>query len=182
LQKPSLIFVLPINEAIYILPAITYKFGIPTSFSSTEKEQFCNMLVKQGKVRNPSVEKLNNCKAICICIGDDEIISIGAIKPKTAIDFSKAKANLPHLSKSFTWELGYCYTDPKHTGNGYSSTIVKQLVESYQGNLMATTELREDNSMLHILERFGFKQLGQTWKSTIHDGTLALFLLLFKKS
>ena len=138
---------------------------------------FINLLIKQDKVRNPSIEKLYRCKFLSACTVDGEIVSIGAIKPKTNSDFDPAKANLPHLSVDFLWEIGYCYTDPNHTGNGYSSSIVEQLIEKLpENNLLASTELRSDNSMVRILERNGFKHFGNFWKSAIHHGDLGLFL------
>lgn len=41
---------------------------------------------------------------------------------------------------------------------------------------MASTELRIDNAMIRILEKNNFKQFGKPWKSTVHKGTLGLFL------
>jgi hypothetical protein len=41
---------------------------------------------------------------------------------------------------------------------------------------MASTELREDNSMKRILERNKFIQYGNSWRSGIHGGQLGLFL------
>lgn len=158
-----------------------YKIDSPSSFSLNEKEEFRNMLVKQNKVRNPSVKKLDSCKLLCVYFIDAKMVSIGAIKPKTPKDFDKDKANLPNQSDNLTWELGYCYTDSGYTGKGYSSMIVKQLIEKFgDHNLMATTELREDNPMRHILVKFGFEQHGTTWKSEIHQGEIGLFLRLTK--
>ncbi|BDU25127.1 hypothetical protein [Flavobacterium sp. GSB-24] len=155
----------------------TYKTDIPESFSNSELQIFINLLTKQDKVRNPSIEKLYRCKYLSVCMVGDEIVSIGATKPKTNSDFDPAKADLPHLSVNFRWEIGYCYTDPDHIGKGYSSSIVEKLIGKLpEINLMASTELRKDNSMLRILERNGFKQFGNVWKSTIHNGDLGLFL------
>ncbi|MEO5942416.1 MAG: hypothetical protein ABIP30_15635 [Ferruginibacter sp.] len=74
-------------------------------------------------MKNPSIDKLNKCKILCVCLVNGDTISIGAIKPKSPSDFSKPKANLLDLSIAFTWELGYCYTDINHVGKGYSSSV-----------------------------------------------------------
>ena len=114
------------------------KTGAPSSFTEDEKQQIVNLLIKQGKVINPSIEKLNNCRIISALSVDNEIISIGAIKPKTASDFSKEKADLEPRSKEFDWELGYCYTEPEHTRKGYSSAIVDELISKGEDtNLLA---------------------------------------------
>lgn len=156
---------------------IIYKIGEPKNFTKPEKDSFLNLLIKQNKVKKPTIEKINGCELICICMLDNEIISIGAIKPKTNSDFNSDKADLESFRNDFSVELGYCYTLPNHGGKGHSSTIVKLLIEKFQDyNLMASTELRSDNSMIRILEKNNFKQFGKPWKSDIHKGALGLYL------
>ncbi len=160
---------------------IIYKIEQPENFSESDKDKFLELLKQQGKVNNPTLDRINNCKFLCLCIIDDKIISIGAIKPKTDSDFDSNKANLNDLRNDFDFELGYCFTLPKFTGRGHSSTIVKLLIDKLPDkNLMASTELRADNSMPRILEKNGFKQFGKPWKSTIHGGALGLFLKFVK--
>jgi hypothetical protein len=154
-----------------------YELNEPKNFSSDNRQAFRDLLVKQAKVTNPTIEKVNRCSLLCICMVDNEIVSIGAIKPKTKSDFSSNKANLSNLQNDFEFELGYCFTLPDHTGQGHSSKIVDILINRIgYVNLMASTELRADNSMVGILVRRGFKQYGKPWKSTVHNGTLGLFL------
>src|SRR5258707_15512282 len=88
------------------MKSIRYKFDSPGNFSVIEKEIVCRMLIKQGKVENPSIQKINSFKMLCICLVENEIVSVGAIKPKTANDFEEGQANLPDISDDFVWELG----------------------------------------------------------------------------
>lgn len=156
---------------------LTYVIDTPQNFSDAVKEIFIGLLIQQGKVSNPTMTKVNRCAFLCICKLDNEIISIAAIKPKTNSDFDSDKADLDKIRNDFSLELGYCFTLPDHTGNGYSSSIVKLLLEKMADtNLMASTELRHDNSMIRILEKSSFKQFGKPWKSKIHNGALGLFL------
>lgn len=156
---------------------LTYAIDIPQNFSDAVKKIFVDLLIQQGKVNNPTMTKVNRCTFLSICKLNGEIISIAAIKPKTNSDFDSDKADLDKVRNDFSLELGYCFTLPDHTGKGYSSTIVKLLLEKMSGiNLIASTELRHDNSMIRILEKNNFKQFGKPWKSTIHKGTLGLFL------
>jgi hypothetical protein len=156
---------------------ISYRIGSPAEFKRREKEQFVSLLKKQDKVQNPTLHKVERCRLLCFCIVGDEIVSIGAIKPKTVSDFSADKSDLTHLSNQFNCELGYFFTLPDHCRKGYSSAIASNLLSSFNSeNIMASTELRAQNSMLRILERNGFKQFGQPWQSSIHGGALGLFL------
>ena len=149
------------------MPQINYKYGSPEIFTVPEKEIICDMLIKQGKVENPSLKKINSFKIIGVCFSDGEIVSIGAVKPQTTEDFKEGQANIPELCKEFTWELGSCYTKPDYTGKGYSSAIVKNLVEHCnEENLTAATELNTNNPMMHILVKAGFKQYGNSWKAS----------------
>ncbi|MBS1571345.1 MAG: hypothetical protein KF825_09995 [Ferruginibacter sp.] len=160
---------------------ITYKLDTPKNISDTDKKIFLELLIQQGKVTNPTLEKINRCTFLCLCKVDNKIISIGAIKPKTNSDFNSDKADLDKFRNDFSSELGYCFTLPDHTGKGFSSSIVKLLLDKFSDtNLMASTELRVDNSMTRILEKNNFKQFGKPWKSTIHKGTLGLFLKFVK--
>ncbi len=152
-----------------------FKLDTPEKFTEQEKKRFCELLIMQDKVVNPTIAKLNRCQFLCVCVINKEIVSVGAIKPKTKSDFNKS--GLEKLSDKFQLELGYCYTLDDHTKKGYSSEIVKQLLQNnIKQNLMASTELREDNPMIRILEKNGFKQFGKSWNSAIHAGSLGLFL------
>lgn len=50
------------------MQTVNFEVDLPDKFSSKEKEIFCEMLLKQGKVKNPSIDKLNNCKILCVCL------------------------------------------------------------------------------------------------------------------
>ena len=160
---------------------IIYKIDKPKHFSEEERERFRSLLEKQGKVTKPSGEKINRCSYLCVCKENNQIVSIGAIKPKTNSDFNSEKGALEKMRKEFELELGYCFTLPDRTGRGYSSTITKMLLDKVRSeNVMESTELRSDNSMIRILERNGFKQYGKPWKSIIHKGVLGLYLKFTK--
>ena len=160
---------------------IGYIINVPEKFSADEREVFRKLLQQQGKMQKVTIDKVNRCQLLCVCRVDNNIVSIGAIKPKTNSDFDSNKADLDRMRSEFKVELGYCFTLPGYTGNGFSSLIVKMLIEKIgKENIMASTELRGDNSMTRILERSGFKQYGKPWKSGIHGGALGLFLKFAK--
>ena len=167
----------PLNRS---MKSITYKIAPPSNFSVSEKEVFLNLLILQNKVTKPTILKIDRCSILGVCKIDDEIVSIAAIKPKTNSDFDSEKADIENMRTEFRLELGYCFTLIAHTGNGYSSSLVKYLIDEVEENLMASTELRVDNTMSRILIKNGFRQFGNPWKSKIHGGCLGLFLK-FKK-
>jgi hypothetical protein len=62
---------------------VDYKIDIPKNFSDEERKTFRDLLEQQGKVTNPTIDKITRCKLLCICREDNKIVSIGAIKQKT---------------------------------------------------------------------------------------------------
>lgn len=156
---------------------VDYKIGEPDSFSSNEKSIFLNLLIKQNKVLNPTIEKIDRCKFLGTASFEGKAVAIGAIKPKTSSDFQEPKANLPDLSDHYRWEIGYFYTLPKYEGNHISTAIFNSLMQKYgAGNLMATTEIREENRMVNMLLNRGFKKAGKTWVSIKSGMPIQLFL------
>jgi hypothetical protein len=156
---------------------IEYSILRKEEITSQIAQSFVDLLQKQGKVVDPSIYKIQNCKTLCYATVANEIIAIGAIKRKTPSDFSKDKANLPELSANFTWELGYIYILPKYQGKHIATEIVDLLLAGLEHeNLMASTEIDANPKMVQILEKRNFVRYGNTWKSGIHGNLLGLFL------
>lgn len=155
----------------------SFKIGAPSDFTEDEISSFVELLEKQNKVHDPSISKVKRCKLIGIGFSWGNPVAIGAIKPKTPSDFGASKANLPDLAKDYDWEVGYFYTEPEMEGRRFSSALLSQLLNKYgNGNLMATTEIREGNRMIDSLEHRQFKRIGAAWKSSKSGNDLRLFL------
>lgn len=149
------------------------------NLNDQNRKDFGNMLKKQGKVKGDPNSKADRCKAICFAKIDNEIVGIGGLKQRTDSDFSKEKANLREMLDKFNWELGYLYTSETHRGLGIASKTVDELIKLHgDNNLMASTEIDKNPGMVKILERNGFVQKGETWKSGIHEDILGLYLKL----
>lgn len=158
---------------------MTLKYEIITKSEIKENHRqiVASMLEEQQKVEPPYYRKADRCKFICIVSNSSIPIALGAIKMKTESDFTHEKANLVELSEKFDWELGYLYVNEKYKRRGIASNIVSMLLECFgDGNLMASTEITANPSMMKILERFGFRHYGNPWQSDIHKNYLGLFL------
>ncbi len=146
-------------------------------FDNKQRDLLADMLEKQNKVRGNLKNKIDRCELLCIAKDNDVVIGIGAIKKKTESDFDTDRANLPKIADQFEWELGYIYTVDNYQGKGIASEIVRRiLVEFGKSNLIATTEIKENPSMVKILEKYSFCQKGKTWTSSIHNNQLGLFI------
>lgn len=156
---------------------IKFEVLAKNQLDKTHRSIFAEMLKKQGKVQGDLSTKADRCKFICIAMVNSDVAAIGAIKEKTASDFTNEKAGIPELSKDIDWELGYLFTEPKHRGRKLASFITRILIRKFgDGNLMASTEISANPGMVKILEQNGFRLYGKPWKSVIHNNYLGLFL------
>lgn len=145
--------------------------------TDSHRRIFADLLKKQNKVRGDLYRKADRCKFICFALFNGKVVAIGAIKQKTASNFNSDKANVPELSESFVWELGYLYTEEGYQGQGIAGQVTQVLLQYYgDGNLMASTEISTNPNMVKILEKNGFRIFGHPWQSAIHDNYLGLFL------
>lgn len=156
---------------------LSFKLIHKKEISDKHRNIFEILLKKQGKVGGDLKIKADRCKTICIVTYDSIPIAIGAIKEKTKSDFDSSKANLPNLEKLFKWELGYFYTSKSMNGKGIANQISKLLISDFGNfNLMASTEIDANPSMVKILVRNGFERYGSPYESQLHDTILGLFL------
>ncbi|HRE75262.1 MAG TPA: GNAT family protein [Flavobacteriales bacterium] len=156
---------------------LTFKILDKAKITTDIANSFIELLVKQGKVDKPTVDRIKSCRQLSLCYADSKLIGIGAIKPKTKSDFATTKADLMNIEQQFVWELGYFFIDDNYRGYGISTTIARLLLKGKdKENILASTELYPDNVMIKVLEKFGFRQYGKPWLSKRHDGTLGLFL------
>lgn len=159
-----------------------YEIDIPSGFEEEDLQTFLNLLILQGKIIKPTIEKIKRCRYLAFCMVDNKVVSIGAIKPITVSVFGKEKADIPGYAKQIDGELGYCFTIEEFQGKGYGSNIVRRLLTHVdQQNLMATTELSETNHMMIILKNGDFARFGKSFKSRKHKGELGLFLRMVEK-
>lgn len=158
---------------------LTFKIDKPDKFTFQEKTNFVELLVEQGQVANPNIDKVNASPFICIVFGDDVPIGIGAIKNvyKNPFDY----AQVSDLKAKFKNELGYLFVRNDNTNNfrglGIAKTICKLLLKEIgTGTVFATTEENKNNVMKHILKNIGFKKSGKTYKGHNTKKKIGLYI------
>lgn len=156
---------------------LTFKIICSAEITNEVADAFIELLVIQDKVKKPTREKIKSCRELVLCYADSKLIGIGALKEKTKSVFNDLASGLKTIEQKFTWELGYFYVDKLFRGYGISTTISRLLLNDKSNeNILASTELNKDNAMIFVLKKFGFRQFGNPWPSSRHDGTLGLFL------
>ena len=161
---------------------IKYKLDIPDNFSPEEKKTFLGLLIRQGKVSTPTIEKINSSKYLCTAAYNDEIIGIGAIKQVYLAPFDYA--DVTEIKSNFQLELGYLFVEDSHEGTsfrklGIGESITRVLLDqTIKHNIFATTEFNENNPMIHILRGFGFKTVGKPYLGHITKDIITLMILV----
>ncbi len=142
-------------------------------FSKKEISNFKRILIEAGEVseiafdglvaQNPKILFINNT---------ENPKGIGALKiPNKSYKESKFKSSKSNKNPdSFPYELGWVVSREKGSGN----KIVKILSESDQ-NIYAT--VREENEvMIYLLKKYGFKQEGFSFNSERGNYKILLFI------
>lgn len=146
---------------------IEYLVKSPVDFSQEELGEFEALLDKQGQV-DSSEGKAVKCFKICLVKFEGNTIGIGALKQVYKSPFDYAKVS--EVKESYNYELGYLFVDKNEIkadfqGLGIGKYITKLLLFQIKNeNVFATTEYEESNVMYHILNSFGFKCIGNTYK------------------
>jgi len=161
---------------------IKYKIDKADNFSTAEKNCFLELLIRQGKVSEPTPEKIESCPYLCIASFDSKIIGIGALKQIYMTPFDNA--GVADLKPKFNIELGYLYVLDNQDGIsfrglGIGKSITRFLLtQKNNKNIFATTEFNETNPMLHILRKFGFTSIGNPYIGHKTHDIITLMILI----
>ena len=112
----------------------------------------------------------------------NEVVAIGALKRERSEYAKKIFGNAQSQlnPQDFDTELGWIVTEEKHRKQGLCNSVVKNLLYYFKeqrvgGKLFAT--VRKDNDgMMHILEKNGFKKEGEPFDSKRGPYKLCLYV------
>lgn len=144
---------------------IIYITEKPQNLSQQQKHYFQKLLLLQGQIDNPSLDKINSCPFLCLAYDKEIPIGIGAIKQVYKMPFDKAE--VVEFKDIYEIELGYLYVldKKKYRGKGIAKSICTRLLNKVKlKNVFATTEESDENAMKWILQKFGFKKTGKTYQ------------------
>ncbi|WP_168732717.1 GNAT family N-acetyltransferase [Flavobacterium supellecticarium] len=154
-----------------------YKVDVPENFEDEQLNLYLNLLIKQGQVANPNIEKIKSCSFLGMVYDNDRPIGIGAIKQVYKTPF--AKAEIPELADEYDFELGYIYivNEERYRGKGIAKDLCNRLLEKISGkNIFATTEENDENSMKFLLQKLGFAKKGKAYTGAKTGKLIGLYL------
>jgi ribosomal protein S18 acetylase RimI-like enzyme len=153
---------------------MNYKLAPASEFSEDEKELFKNFVADKGQVYMKSLNKLIDNSILLFIPDTINIDAVGALKIPTKKHkekvFGKSKSGLD--PKDFKFELGWIVSLKERQGLG--KKVVEFLLNCQPKNYAT---VREDNdAMIHILEKYGFKKYGDPYKSERGDYKIVLYV------
>ena len=161
---------------------ISYRTDKTENFSEEERKTFLELLIRQGKVSDPTLQKIKSCPYLCMATVDSITIGIGALKRISMTQFDYA--GVPDLKGKFNLELGYIYVMDNQNGKSFRGMGIGKditsslLIVGENKNVFATTELNEKNPMLHILRFFGFVSVGKPYIGHNTHDIITLMILI----
>lgn len=139
--------------------------------NNIEKEllfQIIDLVEKGDQVQWHFIERgVKTAELIALLINDDKVLSSATLKNplKSYRDnvFHLAKVN--NFNNNNLQELGYIVTNPQHEGKKLCQTLLEQFFKTIGAKQIFATTRKP--SMAHILEKFGFTKLGETYKTDL---------------
>ena len=147
-----------------------------SKFDNAQKIKFKNIVKEADQVNMKKFDKLMEKDPFLLFTYDssNNIIAVGALKIPTKKHkekvFGKSKSGLD--PKDFKFELGWIVSLKERQGLG--KKVVEFLLNCQPKNYAT---VREDNdAMIHILEKYGFKKYGDPYKSERGDYKIVLYV------
>ena len=149
----------------------------PKELTQKDIQDMITLIAEFGEVVFSYLEKnFPKARSIGYIKIDGRIVSVAALKTveKEYIDDVYGRAGLPAPRKHL-YEYGYAATNRDFQGRGFSSAILKQLLNSLpEGQRIYATVRSENKKEIHILKKHGFKEIGEL-NSKRGDYKLKLF-------
>ncbi|MBK9378141.1 MAG: N-acetyltransferase [Saprospiraceae bacterium] len=145
-----------------------YKIGNATEFSKDEIAAFKKIVIEAGEVSSETFDGLISKNPVLLFYTDTKKIeAIGALKiPNESYKnrvFAKSESTVN--MDDYEFELGWivCLNEEKGIGQKITSALA-----TYNSKQYATVR-KENAKMNHILQKFGFSQVGKSYKSDRGD-------------
>lgn len=148
-----------------------YKIGHASEFSGADIESFKNIVLEAGEVNAKFFDGLIQKDPILLFVPSPiNIKAVGALKIPNESHKNKVFKNANSESEpiEYDFELGWIVSKKKGLGN-----FTTEILSEYKTKIYATVR-NDNNIMLHILEKYGFKQNGNPFQSDRGDYQIVL--------
>lgn len=140
----------------------------PINIDKDLLNQLIDLVENGDQVQRHYIERgIETADLIAIYVLNGVILSSATLKNplKSYKDsvFLLAKANKSNIDN--LQELGYIITNPKHEGQKFCQKLLTEFLKTIGDRQMFATTRK--SSMTHILSKFGFRKIGDTYKTDL---------------
>ncbi|WP_159728009.1 hypothetical protein [Sphingobacterium sp. 18053] len=141
----------------------------PENIDKILLDQLIDLIEQGGQVQRSYIEKgIENADLIALLVENNVIISSATLKNplKSYKERVFQQAGVGKFNKEGLKELGYIVTNSKYEGQRLCQKLLNEFLKKIHTNQIFATTRKE--SMIHILEKFEFKKMGQSYKVDLH--------------
>ncbi|MBM4910120.1 N-acetyltransferase [Vibrio parahaemolyticus] len=146
----------------------------PQECSTSEIETFTRLTVEGGQVSPDGLERrIRQAEKLVFVYQDDTCIAIAGLKNPLSQYKSKVfkSAGVEDQVTNYKYEVGYIFSKVAGVGNELMKAVVEAAGDA---KVFATT--RDSNSVMqHLLPKYGFERLGDSYWNNSNEYLLGLF-------
>ncbi|MBD3375860.1 GNAT family N-acetyltransferase [candidate division KSB1 bacterium] len=148
----------------------------PKDCSDAELESFENLVAEGGEVLRVGLrERIRRAEKL-VFINADKPVAVGAIKnPNVAYKTSVFKKSGVSGQSKYQYEIGWLYVSKTARRKGYGRVLMDSIVAALADHACFATTREDNDSMHYLFSQFGFSKLGQPYRSSNGEYSLALY-------
>jgi hypothetical protein len=135
----------------------------PSELSENDRKRFIDLVAEGGAVsRKSAAENLPKCLLVAVLKRDGQMVAVGSIKGERTSYTATISKTSGHELGNAARELGYVAVDTAFRDQHLSTAVVQKLVETYGGQLFATTH---EAKMKSALKHWNWIEEVKAWNS-----------------
>jgi len=157
----------------FLLEALQYIVKTPKESTEEELKDFYDLIVAGGNFTGDLMDRIKDAKLLGFIYEGGELVGTRGIKrPKDSYKNKVFdKAGVSELAREYKYETGYAYTSPKMRKKGLYGKMASHMFKFLKFPTFATTQHK---TVINLLKKYGFEQLGEPYKSEIGEHKLIL--------
>lgn len=149
---------------------------VPEDCNDAELKSFEEMVTEGGEVALAGLRQRIQRAEKLVFINDGKCVAVGAIKNPNAGYKSRVFEKSGALEQGrYEYELGWLYVSEAARGKGYGRALMESFIHTLSGRACFATTREDNDSMHHLLIKFGFSKIGQPYRSENGDYSLVLY-------
>lgn len=151
----------------------------PKLVSALNLDTFERLVLEGGEVRSVGLRaRIERAYRLAFLNFGEQTVAVGAIKQPASNYRNEtfAKATLTDIASKYEYEIGWLYISPRFRNKGLATQIVNALVDTVENKGLYATSKEINTDMHSVLLKNNFRHDGKSFKSTLTQESVKLFL------